>query len=88
MKNKVNSIVLCVSHLTKAIEDYFGEDKKFEVHIEYTISEKPLATVGQLKTAEKFVNDTFVCMYRDSIFDFNLKKTINQHKNKKGICHH
>lgn len=84
-KNGVKSIVLCVSYLRKTIEDYFEEGKRFGVHIEYAISDKPLATAGQLKTAEEFVDDTFVCMYGDSIYNFNLKNMIKQHQQKKSF---
>ncbi|MGY5143802.1 MAG: nucleotidyltransferase family protein [Candidatus Nitrosopumilus sp. bin_32a] len=84
-KNGVKSIVLCVSHLRKTIEDYFEDGKKFGVNIEYAISNKPLATAGQLKTAEGFIEDTFVCMYGDSIFDFSLRNMIKQHNAKKAF---
>ena len=82
-KNGVKSIVLCVSYLRKTIEDYFEEGKRFGVNIEYAVSNKPLATAGQLKTAEKFIDNTFVCMYGDSIFNFSLRNMIKQHNTKK-----
>jgi len=84
-KNGVKSFVLCVSYLRKSIEDYFEDGKKLGVVIEYAISNKPLATAGQLKTAEKFIDDTFVCMYGDSIYGFNLRNMIKQHKQKKSF---
>lgn len=84
-KNGVKSIVLCVSYLRKTIEDYFEDGKKFRVSIEYAISNRPLATAGQLKTAENFIDDTFVCMYGDSIYGFNLNSMIKQHKRKKSF---
>jgi mannose-1-phosphate guanylyltransferase len=84
-KSGIKSFVLCVSYLRKTIEDYFGDGKKFGIKIEYAISNKVLATAGQLKTAEKFIDDTFVCMYGDSIFDFNLKNMIKQHAKKKAF---
>ena len=84
-KNGIKSIVICVSYLRKTIQDYFEDGKKFGVSIEYAISTKPLATAGQLKTAEKFVDDTFVCMYGDSIYDFNLRSMVKQHKQKKSF---
>lgn len=84
-KNGVKSIVLCVSYLKEKIEDYFGDGEKFGVNIEYAISNKQLATAGQLKTAEEFVDDTFVCMYGDSVFDFSLRNMIKQHKTKKAF---
>ena len=84
-KNGVKSIVLCVSYLRKTIEDYFEEGNKFDVNIEYAISNKPLATAGQLKTAEDLIGDTFVCIYGDSIFDFSLRNMIRQHIKKKAF---
>ena len=84
-KGGIKSIVLCVSYLRKSIEDYFEDGKKFGVTIEYAISKKPLATAGQLKTAEEFIDDDFVCMYGDSIFDFSLKNMIKQHVMKKSF---
>lgn len=84
-KNGVKSIVLCVSYLRKTIEDYFEDGKRFGVNIEYAVSNKPLATAGQLKTAEEFIDDTFVCMYGDSIFDFNLRNMIKHHKQKNSF---
>ena len=84
-KNGIKSVVLCVSYLRKTIEDYFEDGKRFGVSIEYAVSNKPLATAGQLKTAEKFIDGTFVCMYGDSIYDFNLRSMINQHQQKKSF---
>src|SRR3989344_277472 len=84
-KNGVSSIVLCGSYLRKTIEDYFESGDRFGVSIEYAIANRPLATAGQLKTAEQFVNDSFVCVYGDSIFDFNLRRMIDQHKKKRSF---
>jgi len=83
--NKIKEIVLCVSYLKKTIEDYFEDGNRFGVKIEYAVADRPLATAGQLKTAEPFVDDTFVCVYGDSVFSFNLAKMINQHKTKKSF---
>ena len=85
-KNGVKSIVLCVSYRKEKIQDYFKDGRKFGVNIEYAISKKPLATAGQLKTAEEFIDDTFVCVYGDSIFDFSLRNMIKQHKAKKAFA--
>lgn len=84
-KNGIKSFVLCVSHLRKTIEDYFEDGERFGMNIEYAVAGKPLATAGQLKTAEQFIDDTFVCVYGDSIFDFNLRNMINQHKKKRSF---
>ena len=74
-----------MSYLHEIIEKYFGDGSKFGVNIEYAVSKKPLATAGQLKTAEKFIDDTFVCVYGDSLFDFSLKNMIAAHKKNKSF---
>jgi mannose-1-phosphate guanylyltransferase len=84
-RNKIKEVVLCVSYLRKTIEDYFEDGNRFGVKIEYAVANRPLATAGQLKTAESLVDDTFVCIYGDSVFSFNLAKMINQHKTKKSF---
>ena len=84
-KNGIKQIVLCVSYLKKTIEDYFEDGSRFGVNIEYAVASKPLATAGQLKTAEKIIDGSFICVYGDSIFNFNLRNMINQHKKKRSF---
>jgi len=83
--NDITSIVLCVSYLRRNIQDYFENGEQFGVNIEYAIANKPLATAGQLKSAEKFLDESFVCIYGDSLFDFNLKSMISKHKKSKSF---
>lgn len=83
--NGVDSFVLCVSYLRKTIEDYFEDGSRFGVKIEYAVADRPLATAGQLKTAEEFIDDTFVCLYGDSIFEFSLKNMIQDHIKKRSF---
>ena len=82
----IGNIVICVSYLHRTIEDYFEDGNRFGVKIEYARSERPLATAGQLKTAEKLLeDDSFVCVYGDSVYEFNLRKMIRQHKDSKAF---
>ena len=83
--NGVDSFVLCVSYLRKTIEDYFEDGSRFGVKIEYAVANRPLATAGQLKTAQEFLDETFVCVYGDSIFEFSLKNMIDYHRKKKAF---
>ncbi|MEO9319246.1 MAG: nucleotidyltransferase family protein [Nitrososphaera sp.] len=75
----IKEIVLCVSYLHRTIEDYFEDGKRHGVSIEYARSERPLATAGQLKTASKLIDEPFVCVYGDSVYEFSLKKMIDEH---------
>lgn len=76
---KINQIILCVSYLHRTIEDYFEDGSRFGIEIKYARSERPLATAGQLKTASNLLDDTFVCLYGDSIYEFPLCRMIENH---------
>ncbi len=84
-KSGIDSFVLCVSYLRRTIEDYFEDGSRFGIKIEYAAANRPFATAGQLKTAEEFIDDTFVCVYGDSIFDFNLRNMVANHFRKKSF---
>ena len=83
--NGIDQIVICVSYLHRIIEDYFEDGSRFGMKIEYARSDRPLATAGQLKSAEKILHETFVCLYGDSIYEFNLQAMINEHKESKAL---
>ena len=78
--SRIDHIVLCVSYLHRTIEDYFEDGGRFGVKIEYARADRPLATAGQLKTAEKMLGETFVCVYGDSVYEFALNKMILEHR--------
>ncbi len=81
----IDEVIICVSYLHRTIEDYFEDGARFGMQIEYARSERPLATAGQLKTAEKLLDETFVCVYGDSVYEFSLKKMIQSHRKNKAL---
>ena len=83
--SKIDHIILCVSYLHRTIEDYFEDGGRFGIKIDYARSDRPLATAGQLKTAEKFLDETFVCLYGDAVYEFDLDKMICEHKSSKAF---
>ena len=77
--NDIDHIIICVSYLHRTIEDYFEDGSRLGIKIEYARSDRPLATAGQLLTAKKYIDDTFVCVYGDSIYEFSLREMIKEH---------
>jgi mannose-1-phosphate guanylyltransferase len=82
---QIDEIVVCVSYLHRTIEDYFEDGSRLGVKIEYARSDRPLATAGQLKTAEPLIDDTFVCVYGDAVYEFPLNNMIHEHKKSKAF---
>lgn len=62
----IRNIVLCVGHLGRQIEGYFGDGQKHGVSIRYSYEDTPLGTAGALKNAASLLSDIFCCMYGDS----------------------
>lgn len=84
--NGIKEMVICVSYLRRMIEDYFRDGKEVGVKITYARTNTPMGTAGQLKSAEKFIDGTFLCVYGDSIYDFDVKDMIDFHYKKKALA--
>jgi mannose-1-phosphate guanylyltransferase len=83
--NGVSEFVLSTGYLGKAIELYFGDGSDLGVNIEYARSSSALGISGQLANARDRVKTTFMLLYGDSVFDFDIKKLLEQHKRSKAI---
>jgi NDP-sugar pyrophosphorylase family protein len=75
----VTDFVLCVAYLKKQIIDMFGDGSSRGVRIEYAQSETPLGTAGQLKTASRFLDETFIAMNGDIVTNMNVDKLLSSH---------
>lgn len=75
-KNKIEDIILVIGHLGECIESYFGDGKKFGVHITY-IKENPvhpLGTAGALYFLKDKIKEDFILLFGDIMcnVDFGL----------------
>ncbi len=75
----IREIVICVGYLGRIVEDYFLDGRDLNVKITYARTRTPMGTAGQLKSAEKLIDETFLCVYGDSIFDFKVNDMIDFH---------
>ena len=83
---KITNLVVCVGYLQKVIEEYFENGADFGAQIRYSRSQKPLGTAGQLKHAESFVDGSFLCVYGDSLYDFELKEVVKLHEKRGALA--
>ena len=80
----ITEFVICVAYLRRQITEHFGDGSRFDVAIEFAESELPLGTAGQLKTAERFIDGTFVAMNGDIVTSINVKNLLDAHR--RGQC--
>ncbi len=80
-----NEIILTVSHMHERIEDYFGNGNQIGVTIEYFVEEKPLGNAGALFKLRNKLEEDFLLLNADSIFDIDFNRFVNYHRQKGGL---
>src|SRR5215210_1825408 len=65
-------LVLCVGHMARQVQDYFGDGRDWEVQIDYAVETELLGTAGAIKNAQKVIEDTFLVLNGDSYLEVDL----------------
>lgn len=82
-----DEIMINLHQNANIVTRYFGDGKNFKARISYSFEKKLLGTAGAVKAAEKFFKgETFLVMYGDTLRTTNLKKLLDFHKEKGGVC--
>ncbi|MDC0979993.1 nucleotidyltransferase family protein [bacterium] len=77
-KYGITDIYINLHHLPEIITDYFGSGSKWGVNIKYKYEEELLGTAGTVKNFSNNLDDTFIVMYGDNLFNSstNIKSFI------------
>lgn len=79
-------IIITVSHLFEKIISYFGDGSSFGVQIEYYIEEQPLGNAGALFKLRKKLNECFLLINADVLFNVDMNRFVAYHKAKSGYA--
>lgn len=85
-KQGIKDFIFIVGHLHEVVINYFGDGNKFDIHIEYIIENEPLGTAGALFYLKNKINDDFLLLNGDVIFDVDIERFMNFHRQNKGIA--
>jgi NDP-sugar pyrophosphorylase family protein len=83
---EITDIIICVAYLKKQIMAYFGDGAELGIKVRYAEANAPLGTGGQLKTAEKYIDGTFLAMNGDIFTTMNLNLLLKKHREFGGIA--
>lgn len=78
-------LIITVSHLADHITNYFGDGSAFGVHIEFFMEESPLGNAGALFKLRDKLDEDFLLLNADSIFDIDFNRFVNYHKDKGSL---
>lgn len=76
----ITEFIFCVGYLHHAIQDYFEDGARWNVHINYSIEEELVGTGGAIKLAERYQCDSFLVLNGDSFFNIDLTAFIGFHR--------
>lgn len=85
-KYGVDEIYFTVGHLHEKIQEYFKDGSKFGVKINYIIEKEPLGSAGALYYLKDKIYDDFIVCSGDTLFDININKMLEFHKNNDAIA--
>ncbi len=78
-------LIITVSHLVDHIINYFGDGSFFGVKIDYFIEKTPFGNAGALFKLRDKLDDDFLLLNADSIFDIDFNRFVDYHKTKGGL---
>ena len=78
-------IILTVSHMADYIMHYFGNGRKFGVHIDYFVEKTPLGNAGALFKLKDQLTEDFLLLNADSVFDVDFNRFVDYHRAKGGL---
>ena len=85
-RHNVNNIVLAQGHLSKPMEDYFGDGSRFGIKLTYVLESQPMGTAGAVKNADQYLEPTFLVMNGDIFTDLDLTAMLDFHKARQARC--
>ena len=80
-----NDIIITVSHLAEHIINYFGDGSAFGVNIDYFVEEVPLGNAGALFMLRDKLQDDFLLLNADSIFDIDFNRFVDFHRSRNAL---
>lgn len=83
-KQGFNHITLTVNHMADIIRAYCGDGSKWGTHIDYSLEDKPLSTMGPLKLI-KDLPDNFLVMNGDILTDLDFRTFYDEHVAEQNI---
>ena len=79
-------VLLIIGHLGHVIRNYFGDGSKWGVKISYIEETTPLGTAGALYLLKDQIEEDFLLINGDIIFDVDIDRFMNFHKKQGTIA--
>lgn len=75
----ITEVVFTLHYMSQEIVNHFGDGRKHGISPIYMVEESPLGTAGSVKNVEHLLDEDFVVVSGDVLFDFDLRAAIRTH---------
>jgi D-glycero-D-manno-heptose 1,7-bisphosphate phosphatase len=70
-RHNIKNIILSIGYLSNNFKHYYKNGSKFGVNIQYIEEDKPAGTGGAIKKCKKILDEYFLLINGDTLFDIN-----------------
>lgn len=81
----IKEIFILTGHLSEVIENFI-RNRKFGIKIRCIKSDPSFGNADRVKLAEKYLTNDFLVLYGDILLDMDIRRLIDFHNKKKGLC--
>lgn len=82
----IRDLFITVQHKAEIIINFFGDGKKFGVDIQYFIEQIPMGNAGALFSLSDQLDEDFLLINADLVFDIDLRRFIRFHQENKALA--
>lgn len=82
----ITDFMITLQYKADVIMDYFGNGEKHNINIEYYVEAEPLGNAGALYFIKDRLEEDFLLVNADSLFDINLQKFMKFHRETKALA--
>lgn len=83
-KQGYTDIIIVIGYKGEQIQAYFKDGTDFGVKIEYIVEQTPLGTAGALYLLKNRIEEEFLLINGDIIFDIDIGRFVEHHRKKEG----
>lgn len=85
-RNGISSVIMVIGHLGNVIREYFGGGSKHGISITYFEETTPLGTAGALGQLEDRLEENFLLVFGDILFDVDIQRMVKFHSSNGSLA--
>lgn len=86
-RHHIFDVVIATHYLPEQIQDYFGDGRRQDMRLQYSVEKLPLGTAGCVKNAQPYLDDKpFLVISGDIVTDINLSQVVRFHREKRAVA--